>query len=145
MAPTPNESSPATKGCHSRAKRPTKAELERRITEIMRMIASGTARASLLAYARKTWNLETRAADNLIRKASQELGERQEMSRKEQAGYLISRLDKLYEDAAAESDRHDCIFLIDRYLKVFQYAKEDAEEGGDDYTIIFGENERKML
>ncbi|HJJ36637.1 MAG TPA: hypothetical protein O0X27_05640 [Methanocorpusculum sp.] len=132
-------------GEKTRAKRPGKAELELRITEVTSLIALGRSRATILLHAQTKWNLERRAADNLIRKATQELGEKQEMSRKEQAGYLMSRLDRLYEDAAAEGDRHDCIFLIDRYLKVFQYAKEDVEDTGDDYTIIFGENERRML
>lgn len=74
------------------AKKPTKAEKEFRVTQVVRMLINCASRSSILQYAAKEWGLATRTADKYIADARLVLREDANIERSD---YLASRLQTL--------------------------------------------------
>lgn len=55
----------------SRAKKPTKAQTEKRVRVVYELLLSDMPRVDIVQYCANTWVIKTRAADSLIKKANE--------------------------------------------------------------------------
>jgi len=113
------------------------------VTEIHRLIITGSDRSDILQYIAKKYGLEIRATDVLIAKA-RELEKSNVKEREEDMLFeCVSRYDDLYKEARAKDDIKSCI-AINRELSELFHLKEDASRPTA-VTITFSQGEEKVL
>jgi len=78
------------------ATRPTKAEHQRRVNEVVRLLCEGQCRASIVQFASETWGVVERTVDDYIREATATLRTLGEADVVEQRGLAIRRHEELY-------------------------------------------------
>jgi len=84
--------------------KPTKAEMEQRVTQVYTLLLNGASRADVLAYAAKTYDIATRQTDMLIKRARKQLQQRADYDRDEQFGQAVERFRLIFSKAMKVQD-----------------------------------------
>jgi len=85
----------------------TKAQMEDRIAQALRMMRKGYTRANILQYAAKKWGVEQRATDEVIKKATDRLKLEFKAQQDSFINDIVFGFDHIYQKALKGSPRFD--------------------------------------
>lgn len=77
----------------------TDAEMERRVTEVHRLLLTGSTRAEIVRYAANAWLVESRIVDTYIARARRLIRAQANIDRASELGQARSRLNLLFSEA----------------------------------------------
>lgn len=78
-------------------KKATNSEVNKRVTQVVKMLTMGVSRADILQYAADKWQIAERTTDDYIRRANKHFAETSVYNRDEQIGLAMARLNTLYQ------------------------------------------------
>lgn len=84
------------------AQKPTKAEYEKRVTEIYQLLICGTSRVKIVQYASKKWGISNRQGDDMIAAARKQTILEQDVTRQEALAEELSLRNFLLTSAIKE-------------------------------------------
>lgn len=79
-----------------KSKRATKAVVEKRTNQVIKMLLLGVSRADIIQFANENWDIGEAATDRYIKKANQHFSESSIIKRDEQLGLAMRRLNDLF-------------------------------------------------
>lgn len=100
------------------SKKPTKAEMEQRVTQVYRMMLAGATRGDVLAYTAKHYEISTRQTDTLIQRAREQIAVQAKVVRDYEFALVLARNNELYKDSYRLRDLRECRQLIDQRAKL---------------------------
>lgn len=105
------------------AKKATKAEVEMRVSQVLRMLANGVQRPAIIEYARKEWGLSRGATDLYIRKAKDEIIETMREERHEFLARKLYQLEDILMKSAKRENHSAMIGAIRLQCELAQVVK----------------------
>ena len=119
----------------------TQAEVDKRVTDVVKLIIAGAARAAILQHAATKWEMSERQADEYIRRAKVLIQEENSADRAANHALAVARMNDIYQRTVRVQDYQRAI-AAQRELNQLQglYAPtktEIAGEGGGPLNIIF--------
>lgn len=106
---TPDPKNARRHGKRTRPHRPTAAEKEARISEVITHLLSGSRRIEVVQYAAKMWGISTRQSDKLIADATQWIKASTAKTRDEWIADHLSSMAFVYRAAESAGDHHAAI------------------------------------
>ena len=101
-------------------RKPTKAALETRITETMRMLVEGKKRQEIIAYAEAhKWGVQPRQVDNYIVMATNKIISMSEQKRTYLVGQAHARLETLFTEHVASKRLRDALSVQKEINELF--------------------------
>jgi len=118
----------------------TKAEKERRVTEVARFLLQGVGRAKILEYARGTWGTSRAQTDNYIAAATEEIKAKADTDREYEIALAKERYEFLLTKNLAKSDYREARQVVKaraELLGIEMPKQVDLTSDGEKVEIVF--------
>jgi hypothetical protein len=126
------------------APKPTQAEYERRVEEVMELILQGYGRWHIVRYASKTWDIGSRAVDDLLAKAKLVLRETNLEKREDLIAQISNNYWKLFRMAIKKGDINSAISAVREVAKINGLNEININHFMEDKRVL-GEKSDKEL
>lgn len=117
--------------------RTSKAEVERRVTQVYKMMRSGVQREEMLRIGNETldWNISLRSLNLYIKRARERFESDAEVIRKAELGKTIARLDHLYLETETRGDYRGALMVEAKRIDTLGLAL-PPDRDGDAMTVV---------